>query len=124
MWLLQRRGATVTVYERDRSRAVRVQGATLDLHHESGLVALRQAGLLDAFRAYYRPGAEKLRLLDQHATIVFDEHAEPQTGTFGNPHFRPEIDRGPLRDLLLDSLQPGTVVWDSRFVSMKPTGLA
>ena len=31
---------------------------------------------------------------------------------------RPEIDRGPLRSLLLDSLQPGTVVWDRQFVSL------
>ncbi|MVN74813.1 NAD(P)-binding protein [Hymenobacter sp. HMF4947] len=120
--LLQLRGATVKVYERDRDRDVRVQGATLDLHHESGLAALRQAGLLDEFKKHYRPGAEHLRLVDQHATLVLDEHAEAQTATFGDPHFRPEIDRGPLRDLLLDSLQPGTVVWDSHFASMKPAG--
>jgi len=31
---------------------------------------------------------------------------------------RPEIDRGPLRDLLLDSLEPGTVVWDRQFSSL------
>lgn len=122
--LLQLHGATVTVYERDRSRAERVQGGTLDLHHESGLAALRQAGLLDAFKANYRPGAEKLRVVDQHATIVLDEHAEAQPGSFDDPHFRPEIDRGPLRDLLLDSLQPGTVVWDCQFAAMQPVGPA
>lgn len=120
--LLQRRGATVNVYERDPGRHVRVQGATLDLHDESGLAALRQAGLLDAFKAHYRPGAEKVRLVNRHATIVYDEHAEAPTGTFGDPHFRPEIDRGPLRDILLDSLQPGTVVWGSQFASMQPAG--
>ena len=27
---------------------------------------------------------------------------------------RPEIERGPLRDLLLDSLRPGTVEWDCK----------
>ena len=38
---------------------------------------------------------------------------------FGSEHFRPEIDRGPLRNMLLESLQPDTVVWDSQFVSME-----
>jgi 2-polyprenyl-6-methoxyphenol hydroxylase-like FAD-dependent oxidoreductase len=122
--LLQLRGGTVQVYERDPSRHGRVQGATLDLHHESGLAALRQAGLLAEFKKHYRPGADRLRVTDQHATIVLDDHAEAQIATFGDEHFRPEIDRGPLRELLLDSLRPGTVVWDSHLLALKPAGLA
>lgn len=122
--LLQQGGATVHVYERDHSRHGRVQGATLDLHHESGLAALRAAGLLDAFRAAYRPGADRLRVTDQHATIVLDDHAEAQAATFGDEHFRPEIDRGPLRELLLDSLQADTVVWNSHLVAVAPHGPA
>lgn len=31
---------------------------------------------------------------------------------------RPEIDRGPLQKILLDSLQPETVIWDSHFSSL------
>ncbi|MGI4760961.1 MAG: FAD-dependent oxidoreductase [Janthinobacterium lividum] len=120
--LLQQSGANVHVYERDAHRHGRVQGGTLDLHQQSGLAALRQAGLLDAFRAAYRPGADKLRVTDQHATVVFDDHTETQAADFGDEYFRPEIDRGPLRDLLLDSLQPGTVVWDRQFAAMQPTG--
>jgi 2-polyprenyl-6-methoxyphenol hydroxylase-like FAD-dependent oxidoreductase len=120
--LLQLQGASVTVYERDLNRYVRVQGATLDLHHESGLAALREAGLLEAFKATYRPGADKLRLTDQHANIVYDEHAEAQVTTFGDPYFRPEIDRGPLRELLLNSLQPNTIVWNSHLVAVTPHG--
>jgi 2-polyprenyl-6-methoxyphenol hydroxylase-like FAD-dependent oxidoreductase len=118
--LLQLHGATAHVYERDLNRYMRVQGATLDLHHESGLAALRQAGLLGAFQAAYRPGADKLRVTDQHATLVLDDHAEVQAATFGDAHFRPEIDRGPLRELLLDSLQPNTVVWDSHLLAATP----
>jgi 2-polyprenyl-6-methoxyphenol hydroxylase-like FAD-dependent oxidoreductase len=120
--LLQQNGAAVRVYERDRHRHERVQGGTLDLHHESGLAALRQAGLLDAFRTAYRPGADQLRVTDQHATIVFDEHTETSAATFGEEHFRPEIDRGPLRELLLDSLHPDTVVWDSHLLGLTPHG--
>jgi 2-polyprenyl-6-methoxyphenol hydroxylase-like FAD-dependent oxidoreductase len=121
--LLQQHGAAVTVYERDLNRQVRVQGATLDLHHESGLAALYAAGLLGNFQAAYRPGADKLRLTDQHATIVYDDHTQAQNATFGDPHFRPEIDRGPLRELLLDSLQPDTVVWDSHLLAVTPHSL-
>jgi 2-polyprenyl-6-methoxyphenol hydroxylase-like FAD-dependent oxidoreductase len=120
--LLQQGGATVKVYERDLNRHVRMQGATLDLHDDSGLAALRQAQLLDEFKARYRPGADRLRLTDQHATIVYDQHAEAQTTAFGDAHFRPEIDRGPLRTLLLDSLQPETVIWDSRLAGLMPLG--
>ncbi|HXP52774.1 MAG TPA: FAD-dependent monooxygenase, partial [Bacteroidia bacterium] len=45
--------------------------------------------------------------------ILVDEHVNGK-----NEIRRPEIDRGPLRKILLDSLQGGTVVWDCQFVSM------
>ncbi|MFC0517291.1 FAD-dependent oxidoreductase [Mucilaginibacter angelicae] len=111
--ILQMNGASVKVYERDLNRDVRVQGATLDLHEESGLKALEVAGLMDAFNANYRPGADKLRVVDKHGNIVLDEH-----GADGGSYNRPEIDRGPLRKILLESLQPDTVVWDSQFVAL------
>ena len=113
--LLQMGGVDVRVYERDRNSGARAQGATLDLHEESGLKALRQAGLMGAFRANYRPGAEKLRVMDKDAHILRDEH-----GSASGDISRPEIDRGPLQRILLDSLRPDTVVWDSRFVSLTP----
>src|ERR1700743_564980 len=96
--ILQKRGASVKVYERDFSRDVRVQGATLDLHHDSGLKALAAAGLMDEFKTHYRPGADRMTITDKHANILFDE--EPREG---EDFHRPEIDRGPLRDILLDS---------------------
>lgn len=118
--LLQLKGANVKVYERDLNKDARVQGATLDLHYESGLKALDAAGLLDAFKTNYRPGADRMRIVDQHAAIFFDQHNEVSEENFGSEHFRPEIDRGPLRKILLESLQPDTVVWDCQFLSMSP----
>ncbi|QRR00709.1 FAD-dependent oxidoreductase [Dyadobacter sandarakinus] len=115
--LLQLGGMRVKVYERDQSRNVRVQGATLDLHEASGLKALRRAGLLEKFYQAYRPGAEKLRVTDRDAHIVLDDHA---SGTYAGD--RPEIDRGPLRDLLIDALDEGTIVWDCQFSHMEPEG--
>jgi len=49
----------VRVYERHLNRDVRSQGATLDLHEQSGLKALKAAHLLDECRRMYRPGEEK-----------------------------------------------------------------
>src|SRR6476619_1987723 len=74
--LLQMNGAEVKVYERDLNRNARVQGATLDLHQESGLKALDVAGLMYNFRANYRPGADKMRITDKNANIVFEDSFE------------------------------------------------
>jgi 2-polyprenyl-6-methoxyphenol hydroxylase-like FAD-dependent oxidoreductase len=115
--LLQQEGVDVSVYERDPDKYVRQQGATLDLHEESGLEALRRANLLEAFYAHYRPNASKLRILDKNAAIRMDDHAASNY-----QESRPEIDRAPLRDILLQSLQPNTVVWDSHFISMERQG--
>lgn len=111
--LLQMNGADVSVYERDKDSSARAKGATLDLHDESGLKALREAGLMDEFMANYRPGADRLHLMDKNAQTILEE------GVSGEGELaRPEIDRGPLQNILLASLQPDTVVWDSHFISM------
>lgn len=114
--LLQMGGANVKVYERDINRSARVQGATLDLHEESGLAAIRAAGLMDAFKANYRPGADKMRIVDKSARIFHDDASE------NYDEARPEIDRGPLREILLNSLHSETVVWDSQFVALHKNG--
>ena len=112
--LLQMHGADVTVYERDANRHARAQGATLDLHDESGLRAIREAGLWDEFMANYRPGADRLRIMDKAANTIFEDDING-----GEDRQRPEIDRGPLQKVLLDSLLPDTVLWDSHFVAME-----
>lgn len=117
--LLQQEGLDVKVYERDENRHVRLQGATLDLHFESGLKALEKANLMDAFKENYRPDNDRYRVVDKNGVLFVDDHDKESTGTFGDEWFRPEIDRGPLRDILLDSLQPDTVIWDSHIVSLE-----
>ena len=113
--LLQMNGADVKVYERDENRSVRVQGATLDLHYDSGLKALSKAGLMGDFKANYRPGADKMCLTDKDANIIYEDDFAMDDN---NELARPEIDRGPLREILLDSLLPGTVIWDCNFASL------
>ncbi|QNF32159.1 FAD-dependent monooxygenase [Adhaeribacter swui] len=117
--LLQMHGAQVKVYERDLNKHARVQGSPLDMHEESGLAALRQADLLNEFKQNFRPGADKMVILNERAELFFSDHNEKPQEDFGSANFRPEIDRGPLRNMLLASLQPDTVVWDSHFISME-----
>src|SRR6202044_2292016 len=110
--LLQQSGAQVSVYERDQSRNARVQGSALDLHEDSGLAALEAAGLMEAFWANHRPDLDNLRLTDANGTVLQD-HPRRMSG----PEKRFEIERGPIRDRLFDSLRPGTVQWDYKLES-------
>ena len=117
--LLQLKGANVKVYERDFDQTARMIGSPLDMHEGSGMAALRAADLLDEFKQNFRPGADKTRIVNERAEIFYSDHETAPATNFGSEHFRPEIDRGPLRQMLLKSLQPATVMWDSHFVSME-----
>ncbi|WP_330260992.1 FAD-dependent oxidoreductase [Streptomyces sp. NBC_00539] len=112
--ILQQHGIPATVHELDASRTARNQGGTLDMHSDTGQHALHRAGLWDAFTALSRPEGEQMRLVSRNGQTVFDA-APPQDGQ-GNP----EIDRGQLRDLLLDSLTPGTVRWGRKLTHAEP----
>lgn len=104
--LLQMRGAHVRVYERDASPTLRGQGGSLDLHEDSGQLALREAGLGARFSELARPQGQQSRIFDKHGTLLLEMRAEHETQT------RPEIDRGELRDMLLNALASDTVSWD------------
>src|ERR1700759_3970182 len=90
-------GVPVTVYEADETADARTQGGQLDIHAESGQVALAAGGLTAEFRAIIHAGAEATRILDRDGMVLFEE---PDDGADG----RPEVLRGDLRRLLLDSL--------------------
>ncbi|MFD0019827.1 FAD-dependent oxidoreductase [Streptomyces sp. NPDC058382] len=103
--ILQLHGIAVTVHDRDPGPDARDQGGTLDLHADNGQIALRAAGLLDEFFELARPEGQEMRQMDPAGTITSHEVPGP------DELFKPEIDRGQLRDLLLHSLRPGTVRW-------------
>lgn len=117
--LLQLQGVNVKVYERDYNATARLTGSPLDMHEGSGLAAIRKANLLDEFKKCFRPGADKMLIVNEQATIFYSDHGTKPGEDFGSEYFRPEIDRGPLRHMFLQSLQPGTMVWDSHFISME-----
>jgi len=116
--LLQYSGAVVKVYERDLNKNARVQGSTLDLHEDSGLAAIIKANLFDEFKNNFLPKADRKKIVNDRGDIFFSDHETKVEENFGNPYFRPEIDRCALRKILLESLQSETVVWNSHFMSM------
>lgn len=113
--LLKMQNVEVKVFEREFDQNVRVQGSTLDLHEGTGLEAMKRAGLLEEFYKHHRVDASKMLLVDRSLHIKFDDHNFAKLTS----ETRPEIDRAPLRDILLNSLQANTVIWDSQFSSME-----
>ncbi|MET9128936.1 FAD-dependent oxidoreductase [Streptomyces antibioticus] len=105
--VLHTRGIEAAVFDLEAGRHVRTQGGMLDIHEDSGQTALRAAGLYEPFRALVHPGGEAMRLLDRDASVVLEHDDDGDGG-------RPEVDRGHLRDLLLDSLPDGTVHWSRK----------
>ena len=117
--ILQLKGANVKVYERDFNKDARVQGSPLDMHEESGAAALRKADLFDEFKKNVRQGADKKIIVNECAEIIFSDHETTSDEDSRNESPRPEIDRGALRKIFLEALQPETIVWDSHFVLME-----
>ncbi|GHI03420.1 FAD-dependent oxidoreductase [Streptomyces cellostaticus] len=108
-------GIEAAVFDLDASPAARTQGGMLDIHDDSGQVALRAAGLHGEFLARVHAGGQALRILGQDGAVRLEEGDD---GTGG----RPEIDRGELRDLLLGSLPKGTVRWGAKVTGARPLG--
>ncbi|MCM4078616.1 FAD-dependent oxidoreductase [Paractinoplanes hotanensis] len=114
--ILQLNDIPVSIYEMDESEEVRQQGGSLDIHTGTGREALRQAGLHEEFRRNTHAGGEAIRVLDKNAHVYVDRQ-EPAGG-----HGRPEIDRKVLRRLLVESLEPGTIVWGSKVTAVRSEG--
>lgn len=102
--LLHLSGIHATVFEREQGPLERPQGGTLDLHEDSGLLAVQRAALGKEFQRIARYDDQGSRLLDKAGRVLFEE---PDAGA-GN---RPEVDRTALRDMLLASLPADTVQW-------------
>jgi 2-polyprenyl-6-methoxyphenol hydroxylase-like FAD-dependent oxidoreductase len=108
-------GIAATVYEADASAEARTQGGMLDIHEYNGQLALKAAGLYDEFRGIIHEGGEATRVLDPHGAVLLDE---PDDGSGG----RPEVHRGDLRRILLDSLPDGTIQWGHKVTDVHPLG--
>ncbi|MFH8694313.1 FAD-dependent oxidoreductase [Streptomyces chartreusis] len=108
-------GIPSTVYEADPSPSARAQGGMLDIHDYNGQLAVEAAGLMDEFHAIVLEGRQAMRVLDRDGTVLFEEADD---GTGG----RPEVMRGELRQMLIDSLAAGTVRWGHKVTGTRALG--
>ena len=105
--LLQQSGANVKVYERDVNEDDRIKGGTLDLLKDMGQIVFEKAGLLTDYFDHARPTVRRIAGIDGNIIQTLPSADNP------------EIDRNDLRRILLQSLQPETVVWDRKLVSLE-----
>ncbi|MFJ8808856.1 FAD-dependent oxidoreductase [Streptomyces sp. NPDC102490] len=108
-------GIESAIFELEASAAARTQGGMLDIHENNGQKALHAAGLHDDFLKIVHEGGQAMRLLGPDGTVHMAEEDDDTGG-------RPEVDRGDLRDLLLDSLPDGTIHWGRKVTGARALG--
>ena len=121
--ILHRNAIPFTVYDLDASATSRNQGGTLDLHPQGGQLALRAAGLWDAFAKHARPESDVLKVVQNDGEVLWDGNGAdarlvPEEEKFNN---RPEIDRGLLKEILLQNLPQECLQWGKKLVEAVPS---
>ncbi|OWK45704.1 FAD-dependent oxidoreductase [Fimbriiglobus ruber] len=111
--ILHVNGIAATVFEQEDHPLARPQGGTLDIHADSGQVALARAGLTAEFRRIARYEDQGDRLLDKTGKVLFEQ----QSAVDGD---RPEVDRTALREILLASLPAHGIQWSRNLHAVLP----
>lgn len=112
----------ISIFERDTSPTSRFfQGGTLDLHTDTGLAALKKAGLWEEALKHLRYDGEELFIADKNGTVIIHTNESPSFRKLEAKldYERPEIDREVLRDMLLNSVEPEWVKWGKTLQSIE-----
>ena len=113
--LLHQKGITVSIYElRSKPTAEELDQpcGMLDLHEESGLLALREGNLYDQFLPLTGECTEEDKVFDYTGKVLHHDSGENPEGA------RPEISRHALMNLLMSSLPPEMIHWKHKVLDV------
>lgn len=113
--VLHMNGIKSVIFEAEASPRERKQGGMLDIHENNGQLALKIAGLYDKFFEIINHGAQAARVIDKDGNILLDE---PDNGDGG----RPEVLRGELRRILLESIPSESIHWGHKVLEVSSLG--
>jgi 2-polyprenyl-6-methoxyphenol hydroxylase-like FAD-dependent oxidoreductase len=112
--LLHRRGIRAIIYElraKPTQEELAKPSGMLDLHEESGLMAMRECGLWDGFQAAVGDCSESTRVVNADGAVLHTDEGELAS--------RPEIARNALTNLLIQNVPSDIIKWNHKITSVQ-----
>jgi 2-polyprenyl-6-methoxyphenol hydroxylase-like FAD-dependent oxidoreductase len=118
--ILQNNDIPFTVFE--AADSIRTAGGSLDLHTDSGQLALREAGLYKAFVKHARPEGDCDKIVNIDGEVLWDENLLERGEKSEEEKFagRPEIDRRLLMKILFDNLKSENMSFGKKLDHLTP----
>ena len=119
--ILQNHSVPFTIFE--SSPTFRTQGGSLDLHPESGQLALKEAGLWNQFMEHARPESDVMKIATLDGEVLWDENGVDKHEVKEDEKYdgRPEIDRVMLLKILAENLKSSNVQLGRKLQEVVPS---